>query len=157
MLEKIYKDHLKWINTVKKMGCSEVEAEDIVGDMYVIVGKMLNKGLDISYKDDVNYFYIYKTLRTSFLQLMNKKNKASKVSLELTNEIPADELIDFELANDIVQEELEKMHWYNRKVYDMIQGGYKISELSRKTNIDYYSLYHTYVKTKNKLTNKILQ
>ena len=157
MLEMIYKDHLKWINTVKKMGANQQDAEDIVGEMYVKVGKLINKGLVRYYKGEVNYFYIYRALRNTYLNMVNKRKSESKLSLKLTNEIPADELVDFELANNIVQEELEKMHWYNRKVYEMVQGGYKISELSRKTNIDYYSLYHTYVKTKNKLTNKILE
>ena len=59
MLEKIFNAHNKWINTVLKFGCSQEEAEDIVGDMYCIIGKMLTKGLDISYGDDVNYYYIY--------------------------------------------------------------------------------------------------
>ena len=49
MLEKVFKDHKKWINTVLKFGCSKTEAEDIVGDMYVIIGKMLNNGLNIAY------------------------------------------------------------------------------------------------------------
>ena len=87
MLEKVFKDHKKWINTVLKFGCSKTEAEDIVGDMYVIIGKMLNNGLNIAYGDEVNYYYIYRTLRTSFLQLCNKKKKENKVPLDLIVDI----------------------------------------------------------------------
>ena len=54
MLEKVYESHNKWINTVLKMGASQYEAEDVVGSMYLILGQMLNKGLNISYGDDVN-------------------------------------------------------------------------------------------------------
>ena len=62
MLEKVYESHNKWINTVLKLGANKHEAQDIVGNMYLTIGQMLNKGLDISYGDDVNYFYIYKNL-----------------------------------------------------------------------------------------------
>ena len=45
MLKKIYASHKKWINTTLKFGCTKEEAEDIVGNMYVIIGGMLEKGL----------------------------------------------------------------------------------------------------------------
>jgi hypothetical protein len=155
MLQKVFSSHKKWINTTKKMGCTLEEAEDIVSDMYVIIGRMLNKGLNISYGDEVNYYYIYRTLKTSFLQMKNKQNKANKVGLELTYELPADEQIDFNAANELMQQELEKEHWYNQKVFNMIQDGYSFTELSDKTTITYHSLYNTYRKTKDKLVKKI--
>lgn len=156
MLEKVYRDHAKWINTVKKFGCNHDEAEDIVQEMYLIIGKMLLKGLDISYNDEVNYFYIYKTLKTTFLQ--HKKREDRRISLEESEIIiETCEDIDFDYYNDIVQEELSKLHWYNRKVFEMIQKGENISQLARETNIDYHSLYHTYVKVKEKLIKSILE
>lgn len=157
MLSKVYESHNKWINTVKKMGCTEQEAEDITSDMYLIIGKMLNKGLDISYGDEVNYYYIYRTLRTSFLQLKNRLTKEAKVPLELTLDIESMQYVDFERVNDEVLDELNKMHWYDRKVYELIQGGYSVTDLSKKTNIRYHSLYNTYRKTKDKLKVKITE
>lgn len=75
MLEKVYQSHNKWINTVLKFGCSKEEAEDIVGDMYCIIGRMLKKGLNISYGDDVNYYYIYLTLKSSFFYRCTTRRK----------------------------------------------------------------------------------
>ena len=43
------------------------------------------------------------------------------------------------------------MHWYDKKIYLIIEGGESIAELSRKTHIKYYSLYNTYHKVKEKL------
>ena len=100
MLEKVYQSHNKWINTVLKFGCTKDEAEDIVGNMYLIIGKMLKKGLNISYGDDVNYYYIYLTLRTSFLQMYNKKKKENKVSLDLVLDLESQEYIDYDLADE---------------------------------------------------------
>ena len=155
MLHKIYKDHKKWINTTKRMGCTQEEAEDIVGEMYCIIGKMLNNGLDISYGDEVNYYYIYMTLRTTFLQMKNKQNKMNNVSLDFALELEDGEYIDFESENEKVEAALEKMHWYDKKVYNMLQDEYSIRELSKKTNITYHSLYNTFRKVKEQLKEEL--
>ena len=157
MLEKIYASHNKWINTVLKFGCTQDEAEDIVGNMYVIIGTMLKKGLNIAYGDDVNYYYIYLTLKTSFLQMKNRQTKEKKVSIDLVLDIESGEYVDFDAANDIVLEELDNVHWYDKKVFELLQGEYSITELSNKTNITYHSLYNTYRKTKQKLKDKIIE
>jgi hypothetical protein len=157
MLEKIYASHNKWINTTLKFGCTRDEAEDIVGNMYVIIGGMLNRGLDIAYGDDVNYYYIYLTLKTSFLQMKNRQTKEKRVSIDLVLDIESGEYVDFDEANEVVLEELENVHWYDRKVFELIQGEYSITELSKKTNITYHSLYNTYRKTKQRLKNKIIE
>ena len=157
MFEKIYEEHAKWINTTLKFGCTKEEAEDIVGNMYVIIGGMLNKGLDISYGDQVNYYYIYKTLKTSFLQMVNRKNKQNNVSLDLILDIESNNYVDFDNANELFLEGLEDINWYDKKVFEMIQTNYTITELSKKTNISYHSLYNTYRKTKTKLIKKVIE
>jgi hypothetical protein len=155
MFEKIYADHAKWINTTLKFGCTKEEAEDIVGNMYVIIGTMLNKGLDISYGSDVNYYYIYLTLKTSFLQMYNRKKKQNNVPLDLVLDLYSGEYVDYEEKDNIVSDELNTMHWYDKKVFELIQNDYSITELSNKTNISYHSLYNTYRKTKQKLIKKV--
>ena len=157
MLEKVFESHNKWINTTIKFGCSREEAEDIVSNMYLIIGKMLKKGLDISYGDEVNYYYIYLTLKTSFLQMYNKKKKQNNVPLDLVLDLESGDYIDFDSADDTLKEELECLHWYDKKVFNLVQNEYSITELSNKTNITYHSLYNTYRKTKKKLIKKILE
>ena len=157
MLQKVYQSHNKWINTTLKFGCNKEEAEDIVGDMYCIIGKMLNNGLDISFGDDVNYYYIYLTLKTSYLQMYNKKKKENKVSLDLVLDLVSQEYINYDLANETLLKELDNLHWYDRKVFNIIQNKYSITELSNKTTISYHSLYNTYRKTKKKLIKKVLE
>ena len=139
-----------------KLGCSKEDAEDIVGDMYYTIYKMLKKGLDISYKDDINYFYIYKTIKSNFLQLCKKKKRENSISLDNTTELIDSDYINFEEANEKIEEELDKMHWYNKKVFNLIQNECNITELSRKTNIPYHSLYNTYKNTKQHLIKSIV-
>ena len=157
MLEKIYASHNKWINTVKKFGCTKQQAEDIVGEMYINIALMLKKGLDITYGDDVNYFYIYRALRNIYINFKHKQVKQNNISIDLVLDIESGGYVDFDAANDIVLEELDNVHWYDKKVFELLQGEYSITELSNKTNITYHSLYNTYRKTKQKLRDKIIE
>ena len=47
------------------------------------------------------------------------------------------------------------MYWYDKKVYELIESGQSVAQLSRKTGIPYYSLYNTYKKVVKLLKNKI--
>jgi DNA-directed RNA polymerase specialized sigma24 family protein len=149
-LEKIFEKNDQWIDIVKSFGCNRDTSQDIVQEMYFKVQKRLEKGTDIQYsEDDINYYYIFKVLRSLFLDL---KRKESKVQIVELGEIENCELdINYEDAYEAVTEEINTLFWYDRKVYEIIDGGKSISELSRQTNISYYSLYNTYKKVKNKL------
>ena len=89
--------------------------------------------------------------------MKNRQTKEKRVSIDLVLDIESGEYVDFDEANDIVLEELENVHWYDRKVFELIQGEYSITELSKKTNITYHSLYNTYRKTKQRLKDKIIE
>ena len=149
-LEKIFEKNTQWIDIVKSFGCNRDTSQDIVQEMYFKVQKRLEKGTDIQYsEDDINYYYVFKVLRSLFLDL---KRKESKVQIVELGEIEKCELdINYEDAYEAVTEEINTLFWYDRKVYEIIDGGKSISELSRQTNISYYSLYNTYKKVKNKL------
>ena len=149
-LEKIFEKNTQWIDIVKSFGCNRDTSQDIVQEMYFKVQKRLEKGTDIQYsEDDINYYYVFKVLRSLFLDL---KRKESKVQIVELGEIENCELdINYEDAYEAVTEEINTLFWYDRKVYEIIDGGKSISELSRQTNISYYSLYNTYKKVKNKL------
>jgi DNA-directed RNA polymerase specialized sigma24 family protein len=149
-LEKIFEKNTQWIDIVKSFGCNRDTSQDIVQEMYYKVQKRLDKGTDIQYsEDDINYYYIFKVLRSLFLDL---KRKESKVQIVELGEIENCELdINYEDAYEAVTDEINTLFWYDRKVYEIIDGGKSISELSRQTNISYYSLYNTYKKVKNKL------
>jgi hypothetical protein len=89
--------------------------------------------------------------------MKNRQTKEKKVSIDLILDIEAGSYVDFDAANDVVLEELDNVHWYDKKVFELLQGEYSITELSNKTNITYHSLYNTYRKTKQKLRDKIIE
>jgi hypothetical protein len=123
--------------------------------MYIKIKKKVDKGLDIMYTDkEVNYYYIFKTLNSLFLDLKKKEKNIYFQSIEDLN-MTMEEKIKYTETYSIVKKELETFHWYDQKVYELIEGGESVASLSKKTNISYYSLYNTYKKVKKKLRNKI--
>ena len=53
--------------------------------------------------------------------------------------------------NQKILKELDKMYWYDKKVYQLLEGNESVAKLSRKTNIPYHSLYNTYRKVLDRL------
>lgn len=161
IIKLIYSDHKKWINTSKKFGCTLEEAEDIVSQMYLILSKAVYKGLDISFEDSYNYFYVYRTLKTSFLKLKNKQKKENSISLDYLKEsvdfnIIACEEIDFIKSKEIVDNYLvNNIDYYSRNIYQIIESGKSFVELSKQSGIDYYHLYNSYQSVKKELKKQL--
>jgi Glu-tRNA(Gln) amidotransferase subunit E-like FAD-binding protein len=149
-MEKIFEKNNDWIDICKSFGLDEPTAQDLVQEMYIKIQLKLEDGLDISYgKTDVNTFYIFKTLRNLFYDLKRKGKNIIRVGTETLRAKEGD--VDYSAKYKLVQDELEKMYWYDRKVFDIINSGESIAELSRKSGIQYYSLYNTYRKVKARL------
>jgi DNA-directed RNA polymerase specialized sigma24 family protein len=149
-MEKLFEKNNDWIDICKSFGLDEPTAQDLVQEMYIKIQLKLEGGLDISYGNtDINTYYIFKTLRNLFYDLKRKGKNIIRVGTETLRSKEGD--IDYTAKYKLVQEELEKMYWYDRKVFDIINSGESIAELSRKSGIQYYSLYNTYRKVKARL------
>jgi DNA-directed RNA polymerase specialized sigma24 family protein len=157
ILNQIADDHKTWVNIVKSFGCNKETAEDIVQEMYIKIQRKLIEGLDIKYGDnDFNYSYVFRVLRNLFLDLKRKENKVYIVNIEnVKEEIDVDDDTDYYKALEKVNLEINQLFWYDKKVYEIIDDGSSIADLSRKTKIPYYSLYNTFKRVKEKL-KKIL-
>ena len=110
-------------------------------------------GLDINFgNNDYNYYYIFKTLKTLFLDLKRKESKVKIVDIDTANKHLSNfDNRDYDVVYQDIQNQLNKMYWYDKKVYEIIESGESIAQLSRKSGIPYYSLYNTYKKVKLKL------
>jgi hypothetical protein len=147
---KVAAKHKEWIDIVLSFGCDQETSEDIVQEMYIKIQLKLEKGLDIMYDEkEINYYYIFKTLKTLFYDLKRKGKNIKIVSLDEIQLTTSD--VNYKEPYDKIQEELSKMFWYDRKVFEIINSGESIAEFSRKSLIHYYSLYNTYKKVKSKL------
>ena len=160
-LKLAYEKHNDWISIVLSFGCNPSVAEDIVQEVYIKLDRLLDKGLDATYGDEVNYYYVYKQLRGTYLNLKKQKDKINMQYIEEIG-VPEKELEEAEDEKyDVLQlmknldQELEQLYWYDKKVFEIIMGGKKIAELSRDTDIGYYSLYNTFRKTIKHLKQKL--
>jgi RNA polymerase sigma factor (sigma-70 family) len=151
-LEKLASKHKTWIRIVKSFGCKGYLCEDVVQEAYLKINTLLDKGLNINYEDDINYFYMYRTLKSLFLDLCRKESKIQKVNVEYLEKFtqPEQETKHKDITGKMRQLNtlLDKMFWYDAKVFNLISGGMSIAELSKKSGISYYSLYNTYKNTK---------
>ena len=149
-IEQLYDKHKTWIKIVKSFGCNDAIAEDLVQEMYVKIIIKVNKGLDIRYNEtEINYYYIFRTLNSLFIDLTRKKKNIYIEGLENIKNKSDDP--DYLGTYEAVQKELDKMYWYDKRIFELINGGESIASLSRKTHIPYYSLYNTYTKVKERL------
>ena len=158
-LEKIAQKHKDWLRIVKSFGCKNEYCEDIVQTMYIKVHTLISNGTDISYGDDINHFYIYRILRSLFIDLCRKEAKITKVNIEYLEKFTQEEEIkeykDIEGKMKELDSVLDKVYWYDKKVFDLISGGMSIAELSKNSGISYYSLYNTYKNVKNLIKENI--
>lgn len=154
-LKLAFKKHRQWLEIVQSFGCNEWTAEDIVGEMYIKLDRVIKQGKDITRDGEINHFYVFKVLTSIFLDLKRKEAKYILVELEDYND-PNNEIEVQYLKNyERILKTLQGLYWYDQKVYEIIESGESISQLSRKTNISYYSLYNTYKKVKRILKEVI--
>ena len=112
------KKHKTWINVVNSFGCNFSISEDIVQEIYII--PKIEAGLDIIYYDnDINYYYIYKVLKTLYIDLKRKGKNITMLNIEDTNYTKLDCDVDYDEAYDKIKAELNKMFWYDRKVFEI--------------------------------------
>jgi len=157
ILKLLYLKHKDWCDVVESFGVNKDTAEDIVQEMYIKVHKLVVNGTNIMYNDnEVNYYYIYRTLYTLFLDLKRKESKVDILGLDdITKDLTQDEFVDYDNLFDKLTNELETLYWYDRKVFELIDSGESFQDLSEKTKISYYSLYNTYRKVKRHLKDII--
>ncbi len=149
LVELAFLKHKDWVNIVKSFGCNQSLAEDIVQEMYVQIHLDIHKGIDISFKNDINHYYCYKVLRGIYFNIYKKEAKQIKIYLEEINELKQAENLGIDekkyaQRKNTIDNILNKMYWYDKKVFEIIASGKSVASLSRETKISYYSLYNTY-------------
>tara|TARA_R100000541_G_scaffold46631_1_gene53743 strand:+ start:1732 stop:2211 length:480 start_codon:yes stop_codon:yes gene_type:complete len=155
-LQIIAEKHNDWIRIVESFGCNSETSEDVVQEMYLKINTTLSKGTNIMYNEtEINHFYIFRTLRTMFLDLIRKEKKVVLIDIEKAQLPPAPNEVNFSTEYNKFLNNLDNFHWYDKKVFEYIEAGESIASLSEKTKISYYSLYNTYRRVKQTLLEKI--
>ena len=94
-----------------------------------------------------------------FIDLCRKEAKVTKVNIDYLERFVEEEEVqeykDIEGKMKELDSLLDKVYWYDKKVFDLISEGMSIAELSKKSGISYYSLYNTYKNVKSLIKNNI--
>lgn len=74
MLELLVKQQDDWIRIAYNMTGDMDEAKDLVQEMYLVVLEGKRSINDITYKDQINRYFVWKLLRSLFIDEYRKKN-----------------------------------------------------------------------------------
>ena len=162
-LQKIAEKNSDWVNVCISFGCNKSTAEDLTQEMYLKLATILqnNQNLNIYYNDtEINHFYIYRVLKSLFIDLCRKEAKITKVNIEHLERYVEEEEIkeykDIEGKMKQLDTLIDKLYWYDAKVWRLIaEEKMSIAELSKQSGISYYSLYNTYKNVKSLIKNNI--
>ena len=184
-LELIYKKHKLWIKYLNNMGCPYHLCEDLVQEMYIKIDSYLKKNNNsIRYKDDINIYFIFLTLRSLFTDYTRKYNKIKIVEFEdymlekdqqifdeenktidldgrqeVINEWYNDnmylELLEQENFNNINYTKEQMEKYYLRRIFkEVFLNKIQITKLAKDTNITYWSLRNTIKIIKKQIRKK---
>ncbi len=74
MLELLVKQQDDWIRIAYNMTDDMDEAKDLVQEMYLVVLEGKRSIGNITYKDQINRYFVWKLLRSLFIDEYRKKN-----------------------------------------------------------------------------------
>lgn len=167
ILELLAVKHKTWVEITMTFGLDKMTAEDIVQNMYLKIHawseKNEGKNSILYAKDDVNYYFVFKTLRSLFYDYTRKANRSVKYVEEVSEAVEGYlsedyiyDIIDANKYDDMIKNTLDNLHWYDHKVFNLVYKE-KISmlQLSEMTGISYYSIYRTIQKVKKTIKKKI--
>lgn len=141
--------HKDWLAMAHKLGAGDY-AEDIVQEMYIKLYELPDPQRILDSKNSkalVGYF-VYLIIRNMIYNYNKVNNKIIKVDLDNIEfnylEYDHDADADFELKLSVVKTEIEKLHWYDQKIFDLYHNeGLSIRKLSKHSHISASSIFNT--------------
>ena len=85
ILKEIYKYNNDWIKVAYSYLRNKEDAEDLIQEVYIKIHTKLNNGKinDITYKNTINKYFVYKVIRNAAIDFLRKKK--SYVDIENIN------------------------------------------------------------------------
>lgn len=161
VVKVVYDNHHNWLLQVGFNFCQDREkAEDLVQELYVYLLEMKDIG-KIGYNSTVNLFYLYKILKSKFLNQIKQNNKITVLAIEEDYlniedlEYDEDKDREFESMLKTTKHLLEsEIHWYDSKLLmTYINEKHSIASLHKATGISKSSIWTSLTKTKGYIKN----
>jgi DNA-directed RNA polymerase specialized sigma24 family protein len=156
LVQLVYREHHKWLMQVAINFTQDIDtAEDLTQELYLYLMQMkdINK---IRYNNTVNLFYLYKTLKSKFLNGIKQSNKIQVLPIEEDfieiEDIEYDEAKDqeFEIMLEATKHLLETdVHWFDSKLLQTyLYEDHSIASLHKATGISKSSIWSSLDKTR---------
>jgi len=163
LVEVVYLNHHKWILQVAFNFTQDINtAEDLTQELYVYLMEMKNIN-KIKYNNTVNLFYIYKIVKSKFL---NSLKQSKKMNLTEINEDYLD--VPEEVYNEDKDTEFEELirktkhlletevHWFDSKLLQTyVDEDHSIASLHKVTGISKSSIWTSLNKSKQYIRENI--
>jgi len=162
LVEHTYRKHHTWLLQVSyNFTNSKDQSQELVQDLYLklMEYKDITK---IMFKDDVNLFYLYKMLRSIYLNGVKRLKPSLPLDDDLLNK-PADEYSyeadnDFERMLVLTHEALNQEYWFGKKLLEVyINEGHSIQSLHDATGISNSTIWTQLNKTKKNIREYVKQ
>ena len=128
MLELLAKQQDDWIRIAYSMTDDMDEAKDLVQEMYIVVLEGKRSIKDITYKDEINRYFVWKLLRSLFIDNYRRKNSKKYIkTCELiidkddraSNEYDTEQDNSFEYIISRISEIERTWTPYQRQIFDL--------------------------------------
>lgn len=161
LVKIVYQSHHVWINQVAYNFTQDREAaEDLTQELYLYLMQMkdINK---IRYNNTVNLFYLYKALKSKFLNGIKQSKKVTILPVEEDyleiedQEYNYDKDEEFEVMLAATKDLLETdVHWFDAKLLQTyINEDHSIASLHQATGISKSSIWTSLDKTRKYIKN----
>jgi RNA polymerase sigma factor (sigma-70 family) len=154
MLEKLAVHHELWIKMLVNLGCNIDVAKDLVQDMYLRMHRLVKDEKRIMYKDDVNRYFVWITLRNLYYSYL--KDKRNSIFYEI---LENDEVVqsEYDVAEDDAFENIMTQineiisDWtvYDKRLFELyfIQG-LSLRAISKGAKIGLTSIHNSILNQK---------
>ena len=154
MLEKLAVHHELWIKMLVNLGCDIDVAKDLVQDMYLRMHRLVKDEKRIMYKDDVNRYFVWITLRNLYYSYL--KDKRNSIFYEI---LENDEVVqsEYDIAEDDAFENIMTQineiisDWtvYDKRLFELyfIQG-LSLRAISKGAKIGLTSIHNSVLNQK---------
>jgi hypothetical protein len=183
IIKLIYKDYKKWLRVIMAYGILKEDAQDIFSSMIEKTYKKINEGVDISYDNSYNYWYIFKVLKGTYIDFLRTKRKTLRIQRDkkgdyflIHNEktlanfrknLIASKYIDLISLSKKAGQILTDLEKTNNNLYkikrhikiynDIDKQDISIQDYANQNKLSYYKCYNSYTKTKNLLKEKLCE
>jgi len=153
LVEHTYQKHHIWLSQCAyNLTNDKFEAQNLIQDLYLKLLE-LKDAKKILYNNDVNLYYLYKMIKSMYLNSLKKKTSTLPIDEEIINNVYEEYNYDgdeeFEQMVKLTNEALDEEHWFGSKLLRVyVEEGHSIQSLHKATSISASTIWTQLNKTK---------